>query len=127
MIKIKTVYGILPVVILYITEHDMTLNFDAWTNGPVIIIKEKYEFDKSLLVHELEHVKCWYKCFGKEETEDKQNQEELHCYVMQLKYIKKYDKPNFENCFKKITKDIYQRGLTKSIEEAREIMSRKLK
>ena len=56
--KIKTVYGFLPVFIFYPDVEDA--HWSAKQNGPFIRIRE-YKDDEGVLRHEMTHVKQFYR------------------------------------------------------------------
>ena len=60
---IKTVYKVLPAFIIY-TNRFIDDGFSGKAFGNIILIKPHYKNDKCLLMHELVHVKQFYKTFG---------------------------------------------------------------
>lgn len=62
--KVKFVYGVCPAFILYVDYQVKALNLkDPWgkAKGPVIRIEQEYKDNQSLLEHELNHVRQWYR------------------------------------------------------------------
>jgi len=61
--KIKAVYKVLPAFIFY-TDRFVKRRFDAMAFGPLVFIRPSFRDSKSLLVHEVVHVKQFYRYLG---------------------------------------------------------------
>ena len=61
--KVMFVYKVLPAFILY-TKKGIKSTMAATARGPVIFIHPDFKGSKGLLVHELTHVKQWYRWLG---------------------------------------------------------------
>ena len=60
---IISVYGILPAFIHKVSQ--LPTSGCGYSFGPAILIIDKSWNDKGLLIHELTHVKQWYRSFGR--------------------------------------------------------------
>lgn len=61
--KIKAVYKVLPAFVFY-TDRFVKRRFDAMAFGPLVFIRPGFRDSKPLLVHELVHVKQFYRYLG---------------------------------------------------------------
>lgn len=56
---LKFVYGIIPVPVTW--TDDMADNTAGYARGPVVRLRPRYEHDRGLLEHELEHVRQFWR------------------------------------------------------------------
>ena len=91
MFKIKFVYGFLPALVFYVDK--LKSGFAGFTNAFVVRILKSKINDRSILEHELTHVKQWYRTLGLHGilylvSKKYRYRAELEAYRHQLKFVK---------------------------------------
>jgi hypothetical protein len=119
MIKIKFVYGCLPVIVIYADK--VPIRGAGWTYGPVILIKIQHVYEDDLLAHELYHVKRWYKRMGKDHSWEEYKKEEITAIRIQLRVLKQAkDAAGFDESHNKLCNDMVSFfGIAKTTTEAK--------